>query len=127
MRDSGCCVRTHTGINHADGRLPRFTWSGDINHRSKTMDQNEDDKRLREIWGTSNSPGTVAPSNRVQRQLGDGYPQVKRSSEGKWPTMIVVYNNSGDWNWIDTFLLWPRQRLENTVSCSACSRTRRSK
>jgi hypothetical protein len=35
--------------------------------------------------------------------LEQAYPQVKCSSEGKWHTMIVVYNNSGDWNWIDTF------------------------
>ena len=69
----------------------------------KQLDPNDEDKRLGKVWGTPQSPGAVAPSDRVQGLLNDGYSQVKRSSEGKWPTMIVVYNNSGDWNWIDTF------------------------
>ena len=69
----------------------------------KQLDPNNEDKRLGEVWGSPQSPGAVAPSDRVQGLLDDGYQQVKRSSEGKWPTMIVVYNNSGEWNWIDTF------------------------
>lgn len=69
----------------------------------KQLDPNDEDKKLGEVWGTPQSPGAIAPSDRVQRLLEDGYSQVKLSSEGKWPTMIVVYNNSGEWNWIDTF------------------------
>jgi hypothetical protein len=69
----------------------------------KQLDPNDEDKKLNEVWGTPQSPGAVAPSDRVQGLLNKGYHQVKRSSEGKWPTMIVVYNNSGEWNWIDTF------------------------
>jgi hypothetical protein len=45
----------------------------------------------------------LAPSDRVQRLISDGYAQIKRSADGNAPTMIVVYNNSGDWNWIDGF------------------------
>jgi len=69
----------------------------------KQLNPNDEDKKLAEVWGTPQSPGALAPSDRVQGLLEEAYPQVKRSSEGKWPTMIVVYNNSGDWNWIDTF------------------------
>lgn len=69
----------------------------------KQLDPNDEDKKLGEVWGTLQSPGVVAPSDRIQGLLDDGYCQVKRSSEGKLPTMIVVYNNSGAWNWIDTF------------------------
>jgi hypothetical protein len=69
----------------------------------KQLDPNDEDKKLGEVWGTPQSPGAIAPSDRVQGLLQDGYRQVKQSSEGKWPTMIVVYNNSGEWNWIDTF------------------------
>ena len=69
----------------------------------KQLDPNEEDKRLEVVWGTPDSPGVVAPSDRVQGLISDGYPQVKRSAGGKAPTMIVVYNNSGDWNWIDAF------------------------
>lgn len=69
----------------------------------KQLDPNDKDKKLAEVWGTENSPGMVAPSNRIQGLLEEGYPQVKISSEKTYPTMIVVYNNSGRWNYIDTF------------------------
>jgi len=69
----------------------------------KQLDPNDEDKELSTIWFSPDSPGSEAPSKRVQGLLKDGYPQIKRSSEGKWPTMIVVYNNSGPWNWIDTW------------------------
>lgn len=69
----------------------------------KQLDPNEEDKKLAPVWGTADSPGAVAPSDRVQGLIEDAYPQVKSSCEGKRPTMIVVYNNSGYWNWIDTF------------------------
>lgn len=69
----------------------------------KQLDPNDEDRKLAEVWGTPQSPGAVAPSDRIQGLLDDGYSQVKRSSEEKLPTMIVVYNNSGAWNWIDTF------------------------
>lgn len=69
----------------------------------KQLDPNDDDKKLAVVWGTPQSPGAVAPSDRVQGLLEDGYPQIKRSSEGKWPAIIIVYNNSGAWNWIDSF------------------------
>lgn len=69
----------------------------------KQLDPNSEDKKLGAVWGTPQSSSAVAPSDRIQGLLVDGYSQVKRSSEGKWPTMIVVYNNSGAWNWIDTF------------------------
>jgi hypothetical protein len=69
----------------------------------KQLDPNDADRELAKVWGTPQSPGSVGPSDRVQALLADGYSQIKRSSEGKWPTMIVVFNNSGQWNWIDTF------------------------
>ena len=69
----------------------------------KQLDPNKDDKKIEEIWGTPKSPVAVAPSNRVQGLIADAYPQIKSSSEERKPTMIVVYNNSGDWNWIDAF------------------------
>lgn len=69
----------------------------------KQLDPNDEDKNLAPVWGTPNFPATVAPSDRIQGQLEEAYPQIKRSGEGKWPTMIVVYNNSGPWNYIDSF------------------------
>ena len=69
----------------------------------KQLEENDEDRRLALVWGTQQSPGAVAPSNRVQGMLEDAYPQIKCSSEGRLPTMIVVYNNSGPWNSIDAF------------------------
>ena len=69
----------------------------------KQLDPNDDDEKLAKTWCNPNSPPVAASSERVKGLLKRGYPQVKRLSEGKLPTMIVVYNNSGSWNWIDTF------------------------
>ena len=69
----------------------------------KQLDPNDADRELKDVWGTPESPGSVGPSDRIRSALADGYPQIKRSSEGRLPTMIVVFNNSGSWNWIDTF------------------------
>lgn len=71
----------------------------------KQLDLNDEDKKLSKVWGTPSSPNAVAPSNRVQGLLADGYSQIKKSSNGMLPTMIVVYNNAGEWNWIDTFTI----------------------
>lgn len=69
----------------------------------KQLDANEEDNILQTVWGMPDSPGAVTPSDRVQGLISGGYPQIKHSAGGKAPTMIVVYNNSGDWNWIDAF------------------------
>ena len=71
----------------------------------KQLNSNSEDKKLARVWGTINCPPVIAPSDRVQGLLDAGYPQVKRSSGGVLPTMIVVYNNSGQWNSIDTFTI----------------------
>jgi hypothetical protein len=41
----------------------------------------------------------------VQQQIADSYTQLKVSSEGKYPTMLVLYNNAGILNWIDSFTI----------------------
>jgi hypothetical protein len=69
----------------------------------KQLDPSPDEQDIADTWGTRQCTGVVAPSDRVQGLLSDGYSQIKCSAEGQWPAMIVVYNNSGDWNWIDSF------------------------
>lgn len=69
----------------------------------KQLDPNKEDMKLEQTWWESNSPGTEAPSDRVQKLISKAYPQIKKSAEGTKPTMIVVFNNSGEWNWIDSF------------------------
>ncbi len=69
----------------------------------KQLDPSAADKELESLWGQKNSPGAIAPSIRVQHLLADAYPQIKTSSCGLKPTMVVIYNNSGAWNWIDSF------------------------
>jgi len=100
-RGVGCARIPETAQKTADYRvsLGPITLITEV----KQLDPTDEDRKLAKVWGTPGSPGALAPSDRVQGLLDDGYPQVKRSSEGKWPTMIVVYNNSSDWNWIDTF------------------------
>lgn len=73
----------------------------------KQLDPNEKDRKRQGTWGQivspGVSPGVIAPSDRVQGLITDAYPQIKFSANSKKPTMIVVYNNSGNWNWIDSF------------------------
>ena len=96
------CVRIPEGTaKTADYRvmLPGVTLITEV----KQLDPSPDEQHIAETWGTRQSPGAIAPSVRVQGLLEEGYSQIKRSAESKWPAMIVVYNNSGDWNWIDGF------------------------
>jgi|SRR5882724_2490203 len=69
----------------------------------KQLESNDRDRRLRVLWGTRNSPPVISPWRRIQSLLDKGYPQIKSSSQSERPAVIVVYNNSGPWNWIDTF------------------------
>jgi len=71
----------------------------------KQLDPNKEDERISEIWGTPQSPGGHDATRRVRDKLAEGYRQVKRLSEGKLPTMIVVYNNAGEWNLLDQFTI----------------------
>src|SRR3990172_5337757 len=64
-----------------------------------------EDKRLSKLWGTPQSPGGFDATRRVRDQLAIGYPQVKKLSENKFPTMIVVYNSAGEWNLLDEFAI----------------------
>lgn len=101
VRGFGCARIPETTAKTADYRVSLGSLA--LITEIKQLAPNSEDKKLAEVWGTPQSPGAVAPSDRVQGLLEEGYPQIKLSSEGKWPTMIVVYNDSGDWNWIDTF------------------------
>ena len=71
----------------------------------KQLDPNNEDERLSKIWGTPQSPGGYDATRRVRDKLAEGYRQVKRLSKGKLPTMIVVYNNAGEWNLLDKFTI----------------------
>lgn len=96
------CVRIpETTHMTADYRLS--LGSLDFITEVKQLDPNDNDEKLAKSWSNPNSPPVPAPSERVKSLLKRGYPQVKRLSDGKLPTMIVVYNNSEIWNWIDTF------------------------
>ena len=71
----------------------------------KQLDPNAEDERLSRIWGTPQSPGAFSVTRRVRDKIAEGYRQVKRLSEGKLPTMIVVYNNAGEWNLLSEFTI----------------------
>jgi hypothetical protein len=101
MRGVGCAPILTTGEKTADYRLSLGSLT--LITEVKQLDPVVEDRHLAEGWGTPDAPGAEAPSDRVQGLLAKGYPQVKRSSEDKWATMIVLYNNSGPWNWIDSF------------------------
>ena len=69
----------------------------------KQLDETAEDRQMATHWGTHHSDGAVAPSGRVRGLLQDAYPQIKASAAGTAPGMIVLENNTGPWNRIDTF------------------------
>ena len=71
----------------------------------KQLDPRVEDERHRKLWGTPQSPGGYDATRRVRDKLTHGYPQVKRLSEGRFPTLIVVYNNAGEWNLLSDFAI----------------------
>jgi hypothetical protein len=73
----------------------------------KQLDPNKNDEKYRKTWGTPHpqSPGAFSVPKRVRDKLAEGYRQVKRLSGGKFPTMIVVYNNAGEWNLLSKFTI----------------------
>ena len=71
----------------------------------KQLDPNDRDKEHSKTWGTPQSPGAFSVPKRVRYQLAKGYPQVKRLSEEKFPTMIVVYSHAGEWNLLSKFTI----------------------
>jgi len=77
--------------------------SRDLIVEVKQLDPADDDTGLARTWGTPDFPGKVRVDERVRSLLSDGYPQIKQSAAGTRPAMIVVYNNAGPWNWIDSF------------------------
>jgi hypothetical protein len=100
------CSDKHVGCKRIPESSSKFVKSADYQvslgpisliTEVKQLDMNEEDRKLEKIWGKPDSPGAIVPSNRIQGLIADGYSQIKRSAEGKKPTMIVVYNNSGDW------------------------------
>ena len=71
----------------------------------KQLNPNKKDEKHRKTWGTPQSPGAFSVPKRVRDKLAEGYRQVKRLSGGKFPTMIVVYNNAGEWNLLSKFTI----------------------
>jgi len=49
--------------------------------------------------------GVRAPSGWVRKQIGDSYAQLEKSSGGRSPTILVLYNNAGALSWIDSFTI----------------------
>ena len=95
-------------IPESDARTPDYRVAIDsveLMTEVKQLDPNREDKRLREIWDTPQSPGAFDATRRIRKMLADGYPQIKRLSEGKFPAMIVIYNNAGEWNLLDAFAI----------------------
>jgi hypothetical protein len=71
----------------------------------KQLDPNKKDEKHRKTWGTPQSPGAFSVPKRVRDKLAEGYRQVRQLSEGRLPTMIVIYNNAGEWNLLSKFTI----------------------
>ncbi|MEJ2702099.1 MAG: hypothetical protein P8Z79_06615 [Sedimentisphaerales bacterium] len=98
------CERiTETGAESPDYRV--LIQSVVLITEVKQLDPNKEDERISKIWGTPQSPGGHDATSRIRDKLAEGYRQVKRLSEGRFPTMIVIYNNAGEWNLLSEFAI----------------------
>jgi len=69
----------------------------------KQIDMNQVDKKRLAQLQNGEVVGSAAPAQRVKKAIESGYPQLKRSCNGKYPGIIVIYNNAGFINHIDAF------------------------
>ena len=89
------------GITTADYRV--ILSCGPIVVEIKQLDLNEADQHLDQNWSEGEVVMGGPPVKRVQGVLSTGYKQIKISTEGKLPGIILLYNNAGPLNRIDAF------------------------
>lgn len=70
----------------------------------KQLDPNPADHRVnRALDETSDTDGVIAPAHRLRNQIAIGYRQLKAAARAGQPCLLVVYNNAGFLNFIDSF------------------------
>lgn len=70
----------------------------------KQLDQNERDAEVNHTLDANlDTGGAVSPASRLREQIARGYRQLKEGVRDGQPTLLVIYNNSGSMNFIDSF------------------------
>ncbi|MBK7414698.1 MAG: hypothetical protein IPJ38_05840 [Dechloromonas sp.] len=69
----------------------------------KQLDENDDDKLRNSQLGQGKVVGGSGLRVRLRRQIASGYGQLKRYAREGAPSLLVIYNNSGLLNFIDSF------------------------
>jgi len=69
----------------------------------KEIAPNKRDLELIEREKRGEQPGRVAPTKKVRDLIGTAYRQLKNSCGEDHPGLIVVYNNSPIWNFVDNW------------------------
>ncbi len=93
-------------IPETDERMPDYRvliGSMELITEVKQLDPTSEDKERAKTWDTPESCGASDATRRVRKKLDHAYPQVERLALNKCPTMIVIYNNAGEWNLLNGF------------------------
>lgn len=69
----------------------------------KQLDLNERDGKAKEKMKAGGIATTVAPTKRVRDQIAKAYNQLKPYGKAGHPCVIVLFNNAGFMNYIDSF------------------------
>ena len=70
----------------------------------KQLDPNADDRRIHKALDEGTEIGGVAsPAPRLRQQIASAYRQLKTAAREGQPCLVVIYNNSGILNFIDSF------------------------
>jgi hypothetical protein len=70
----------------------------------KQLDANEDDRRRNQaLESGAQIDCAVSPAGRLRDQIARGYRQLRSAARDGQPCLLVIYNNSGFLNFIDSF------------------------
>lgn len=70
----------------------------------KQLDSNGKDERINQVLDAgADFDGVVSPAQRVRDQIARGYRQLKAAAREGQPCLLVIYNNAGFLNFIDSF------------------------
>jgi hypothetical protein len=62
----------------------------------KQLDPSPEDARIaRELAERGRAGGCYAPGRRIRQEITDSYKQLRRESDGRYPAVLVLYDNTG--------------------------------
>lgn len=103
-----CSQKNLACVRIAEGVVPVADFSIKLHELEifaevKQLDFNEKDQQIFAAYCAGEVITSMAPTARVREKIANAYRQLKGYSRNGSPCIIVLYNNTGSWNRIDTY------------------------